>query len=245
MNYRKREKKMEEEKRYDKYGFIHESNFQDYQLSAVDASVVEQWKKIIKNADLQGQIPLFKVRRLAREGVPEEMRGKVWCMLANLRTGRALEQTHKLYEELSAKGPSEVDGQIELDLARTFITNIYFEEKNGEGQRQLSRVLNCYARYDEAVGYCQGMSFIAGVLLMVLPANSAFHVLLGVMGEMKTYFAPSMWELLEDGEIFCGLLAQTMPHVLDKLRKNKVTSKTFSFSFFFLNCFSFLQRWNQ
>uniref|UniRef100_A0A7S2KF21 Rab-GAP TBC domain-containing protein n=1 Tax=Leptocylindrus danicus TaxID=163516 RepID=A0A7S2KF21_9STRA len=51
------------------------------------------------------------------------------------------------------------------------------------GQTLLRRVLRAYANYDEEVGYCQGMGFIAGMFLTYMPEEQAFWQLVGVMNE--------------------------------------------------------------
>ena len=45
------------------------------------------------------------------------------------------------------------------------------------GQTALFRVLVAYAQADPAVGYCQGMGFIAAVLLSYLTEEDAFRAL--------------------------------------------------------------------
>merc|ERR1719247_2264224 len=53
---------------------------------------------------------------------------------------------------------------IEIDIGRTFPELKTFAESQ---QQQLLRVLNAYAGYNPRVGYCQGMNFVAGLLLLV------------------------------------------------------------------------------
>ena len=43
------------------------------------------------------------------------------------------------------------------------------------GQAALFRVLKAYSLHDLEVGYCQGMAFAAGILLMYLPEEPAFR----------------------------------------------------------------------
>lgn len=44
------------------------------------------------------------------------------------------------------------------------------------------------------VSYCQGMAFVAGIILMYLPEEPAFSVLTGLMGpggpDLRTLFLP-------------------------------------------------------
>ena len=49
--------------------------------------------------------------------------------------------------------------------ARTFPGNPFFQSK-GDGQVALFNLLKAYSSYDLDVGYCQGMGFLAGLLLL-------------------------------------------------------------------------------
>ena len=60
---------------------------------------------------------------------------------------------------------------IERDVNRTFPHHRYFSNTEGGsgeiGQKALGNVLTAYAVYNPEVGYCQGMNFMAGFLLIV------------------------------------------------------------------------------
>ncbi len=49
-----------------------------------------------------------------------------------------------------------------------------FIEDNGQGQSALRRMLQAYAALDLECGYCQGMGFIAGLLLTYMIEEDAF-----------------------------------------------------------------------
>jgi hypothetical protein len=69
---------------------------------------------------------------------------------------------------------------------------------NEEGQQQLRRVLRAYAAYDPDVGYCQGMNFLAALLLMYLPREEdAFGALVMLMFEqgLRVLYSRSMVQL--------------------------------------------------
>lgn len=55
---------------------------------------------------------------------------------------------------------------IQRDLARTFPSVEMFKQEGGDGQQALERVLKAYSLYDSHVGYCQGLAFLVGPLLM-------------------------------------------------------------------------------
>ena len=53
-----------------------------------------------------------------------------------------------------------------LFTGRTFPGHPYFANPLGQGQLALFNLLKAYSLIDAEVGYCQGLSFVAGVLLM-------------------------------------------------------------------------------
>ena len=74
--------------------------------------------------------------------------------------------------------------QIERDIDRTFPRHLQFEKEGGGtsvGQEALRRLLQLYAKTDKDVGYCQGMAFIAGLLLTYMPEENAFYCFLAAL----------------------------------------------------------------
>lgn len=51
-------------------------------------------------------------------------------------------------------------------LGRTYPTHPYFKQVLGSGQLSLFSLLKAYSVIDEEVGYCQGLSFLGGILLL-------------------------------------------------------------------------------
>jgi hypothetical protein len=77
----------------------------------------------------------------------------------------------ELYAEL-LKQSSPYEKMIIRDLARTFPKHEFFKSATGVGQESLFNVMKAYSLYDPEVGYCQGLSFIVGSLLL----NVSVHV---------------------------------------------------------------------
>ena len=53
---------------------------------------------------------------------------------------------------------------IDWDIKRTYVAHEFFREE--QGKEALEKISKAYSVYDEEVGYCQGLSFIAAVLLL-------------------------------------------------------------------------------
>ena len=65
------------------------------------------------------------------------------------------------------------------------------------------------------VGYCQGMAFIAGIMLMYVPEEPAFRLLARLMDEkgvgMRELFLPGLAGLKQSLRMFEWLLSRIMP----------------------------------
>jgi Rab-GTPase-TBC domain len=85
-------------------------------------------------------------------------------------------------------------------VARTFPEHEYFAYQAGRssGQGDLQNVLRAYAALDPEVGYCQGLNFLAGCILLycqdVHLAFQVLHVLL-IHHNMRVLYVPDLREL--------------------------------------------------
>ena len=118
------------------------------------------------------------VKERCRKGIPNELRGVAWLSLTGARELRL--RNLGLYESLlTSTSPCEVD--IIRDVSRTFPGHIHYCQRHGLGQRQLFRVLKAYSVYDTAVGYVQGMAYIAAIMLLYATEEEAFWLLVAIM----------------------------------------------------------------
>ncbi|XP_078075295.1 rab GTPase-activating protein 1-like [Mustelus asterias] len=81
----------------------------------------------------------------------------------------------------TAARDSVQENVITRDINRTFPAHDYFKETDGDGQDSLYKICKAYSVYDEDIGYCQGQSFLAAVLLLHMPEEQAFCVLVKIM----------------------------------------------------------------
>lgn len=77
---------------------------------------------------------------------------------------------------------------------RTFPTHPYFSAQLGAGQLSLYNILKAYSLLDQEVGYCQGLSFVAGILLLHMGEEEAFHMLKFLMFDrgLRKQYRPDM-----------------------------------------------------
>lgn len=104
-------------------------------------------------------------RAIHSTGIPPSLRGMVWLLLSKGKNPH-LEATYFALQE----SQTAQEKQITRDLARTFPSHEYFEEGSA-GQASLFNVLKAYSIYDVDVGYCQGISFVVGALLLNVCEN--------------------------------------------------------------------------
>mmetsp|Transcript_69438 Transcript_69438/g.162627 ORF Transcript_69438/g.162627 Transcript_69438/m.162627 type:complete len:824 (+) Transcript_69438:137-2608(+) len=96
-----------------------------------------------------------------RKGVPRRYRWRAWRAL----TGWSALAKPGWYERIMRKAPdSKTVEAIEKDLDRTFPGIEDFDDRK---KRELANMLRAHAGLFPSVGYCQGMNFVAGFLLLV------------------------------------------------------------------------------
>uniref|UniRef100_H2ZCR2 Rab-GAP TBC domain-containing protein n=1 Tax=Ciona savignyi TaxID=51511 RepID=H2ZCR2_CIOSA len=155
------------------------------------------------------------------DGLPPSVRGKVWQLsigndlniteeLYGILVARSHEKLRSMHEtqsscsedtvSLSADRENSVD-LIRLDISRTFHNLCIFQE-GGPYHEVLHDILGAYVCYRPDVGYVQGMSFVAAMLLLNMEPAKAFISFANLLNQpcqlaffrlneemMKIYFA--------------------------------------------------------
>eukprot|EP01135_Chromosphaera_perkinsii_P004779 Nk52_evm10s296 gene=Nk52_evmTU10s296 len=153
---------------------------------------VNEWAEVIASWDSKkSKKVVFDLWKKSR-GIPDLLRSSLWQLLVDASST----DLQKKYPFLVSQECSS-EKIITWDIKRTFPANDYFKEKNGLGQESLFKISKAYANYDLETGYCQGISFIGGVLLLHMPEEEAFVVLVKIMYDyhMRLLFMQGMEEL--------------------------------------------------
>uniref|UniRef100_A0A8C5CV92 TBC1 domain family, member 4 n=1 Tax=Gadus morhua TaxID=8049 RepID=A0A8C5CV92_GADMO len=136
------------------------------------------------------------------QGVPKGRRGEVWLLLSHQhRLRHRLDQRQLFppdtpYQDL-LKQLTAQQHAILVDLGRTFPNHQYFSAQLGAGQLSLYNLLKAYSLLDTEVGYCQGVSFVAGILLLHMSEEQAFDMLKFLMYDLgfRRQYRPDMVSL--------------------------------------------------
>ncbi|KAG7188170.1 hypothetical protein KM043_013388 [Ampulex compressa] len=140
------------------------------------ADELANWAEVLDTWQINEQRPKLLIK-LTKQGIPEALRGEVWQRLSNCDNSQEMMDK---YRTLITK-ESSCESVILRDINRTFPAHDFFKETGGLGQDSLYRISKAYAVHDEEVGYCQGLSFLVASLLLHMPEEQAFCVLVKLM----------------------------------------------------------------
>ncbi|KAK8563634.1 hypothetical protein V6N12_035779 [Hibiscus sabdariffa] len=165
-----------------------------------------------------------ELESLVLGGVPKDLRGQIWQAFVGVKA----RQVDRYYEYLLTQEnydddrPSNSSGvfrrwkkQIEKDLPQTFPGH---PALNDNSRDSLRRLLLAYARHNPSVGYCPGMNFFAGLLLLMMPEENAFWTLVGIIDDyFDGYYTGKMIESQVDQLVFEELMRERFPRLATHL----------------------------
>lgn len=189
----------------------------------------EFWAQVLNDFDTIERTQTKELRKKIKKGIPKTVRGRAWQLLCR---GRSPELEEKYGVLLKKQSPHEKT--IIRDLARTFPDNEFFKSERGDGQTSLFNVVKAYSMHDPSVGYCQGLAFIAGALLLNMPDEQAFCTLISLMESygMHDLFIPSMEGLQLCLYQFDHLLELMLPRIHAHLEAEGVKSSMYASQWF-------------
>lgn len=192
--------------------------------------------------DCAMRIPHYSCE-MVRQGIPPALRGDVWKSMAFTSGGDCGEDIASLkylYDSLANEWTPYVK-IIGRDLHRTFPEIEMFREQEGQGQIMMGKVLRAYSAYDMQVGYCQGLTFLVGPLLLHMADSDAFCVLVKLLEnyDLRSMFAADMAGLHLKMFQFESLLAAQLPEIdahLRSLNINTIYASQWFMSLFAVTC---------
>jgi hypothetical protein len=223
----------------DRYGFVHKEPPQIVS-QANEQRRTKKWVKMLAEWNQNpAQLPAKFEKRL-QKGIPDPVRGEVWCRLLGVPKLR-IEQEGK-YKEMLDYGleHSRDIRQIDLDVNRTYRNHIMFRDKHSTKQCMLRRVLVAYSIYNSEIGYCQGMSHIAALLLMYMNEEDSFWSLSTLMSSdkhaMHGFFIPGFPKLRRFSAHHDRVISKLLPKVYKRFKEFQIDSTLYTLKWFF-QCF--------
>lgn len=197
-----------------------------------------KWLKMEKNWDkVKGS---DKLRRRIFKGIPNKLRSIIWGKLLNIK--KIKEEQRGKYQEMrdiAYKWSADIR-QIDLDVNRTYRDHSNFTERYGMKQKELFNVLGAYSIYNSEIGYCQGMSQIAALLLMYFDEEDAFWALSILFDDnrfnMHGFFIPGFPKLLRYQDHHDKIMNKFLPKLKKHLDRNGVETGIYTLKWYF-QCF--------
>lgn len=187
------------------------------------------WTRLVNDYAEVAKKDSVKLEKEVTAGIPPQVRGIIWQLMANTKS-RGIEE---IYAALKVT-ESAHEKAIQRDISRTK----YIPENKTES---LFNVLKAYSIYDEAVGYTQGMAFIATAMLLNVETEAeAFGLLISLMKGygLRELFLPEMPGLHLKLYQFDRLLEENAPSLYNHLARQGVRSSMYA-SQWFLTCFAY------
>lgn len=208
----------DESGRIDPYGFERRQDFESYKEMMNEYVAVLNRRSVRWSKLLQEKPQVEKnmtVKRYVRKGVPNEHRARIWMAASGAQ--ERLESKPGYYQSLlSEQHDAKLKETINTDMHRTFPDNILFQSRAQPSlQRALFNVLLAYGHHNPAVGYCQGMNFIAGYLIIITKdEEKSFWLMDALLSRiLPDYYSPAMLGLKTDQEVLGELVKVKAPAV--------------------------------
>ncbi|XP_070434569.1 TBC1 domain family member 4 isoform X11 [Equus przewalskii] len=211
----------------------------DYEeVGVCQKEVLITWDKKLLNCRSKIRCDIEDIHTSLKEGVPKSRRGEIWQFLAlQYRLRHRLPNKQQppdiSYKEL-LKQLTAQQHAILVDLGRTFPTHPYFSAQLGAGQLSLFNLLKAYSLLDTEVGYCQGISFVAGVLLLHMSEEQAFEMLKFLMYDLgfRKQYRPDMMSLQIQMYQLSRLLHDYHRDLYNHLEENEISPSLYAAPWF-------------
>uniref|UniRef100_A0A670Y2Y4 TBC1 domain family member 4 n=1 Tax=Pseudonaja textilis TaxID=8673 RepID=A0A670Y2Y4_PSETE len=201
--------------------------------------VLSVWDKLLTTPGRSKiKLDMEKIHSAVEKGVPRQQRGEIWKFLVELHQLKhpfpnKQQPKDTPYKELLKQLTSQQHA-ILIDLGRTFPTHPYFSSQLGAGQLSLYNILKAYSLLDPEVGYCQGLSFVAGVLLLHMSEEEAFKMLKFLMFELglRKQYRPDMTILQIQMYQLSRLLHDYHKDLYDHFEANEISPSLYAAPWF-------------
>ncbi|XP_042241893.1 TBC1 domain family member 1-like [Homarus americanus] len=209
----------------------------NYEEEEIPYEAIQAWQLLLSRPT--ARIDSNILHSGIKQGVPKSVRGEAWQLLVKQYLARnpKLEPQILSYNVAYESMIKELTSQhhaILIDLGRTFPTHPYFMQTLGPGQLALFNVLKAYSLLDKDVGYCQGLSFVGGVLLLHVEEEAAYNLLKHLMYVMgcRRQYRPDLIGLQVQMYQLSRLLHDQLRQLYDHFEVHEVTPQLFAAPWF-------------
>mmetsp|Transcript_3274 Transcript_3274/g.4510 ORF Transcript_3274/g.4510 Transcript_3274/m.4510 type:complete len:795 (-) Transcript_3274:59-2443(-) len=239
----------------DRYGYIddeEENHAPKVSSSSKERKLIEKerkraakWAPMITHWDHWAKKKKNQVKKRLIKGLPDCLRCEAWRKITRIEILKSQSDNVDKYHNLIYQ-ESSWTGQIDLDVNRSARNHVQFKERFGPGQVSLFNILKAYSLYDPDVGYCQGMSDMTAFLLMYIPEEDCFWMLVVLLTtpiyNMRALFLPGFPMLQRTFWIWEKLLEKSCPQISKKFAKFNLSPTLYGMKWFllvFLDAFPF------
>ncbi|KAK8845526.1 hypothetical protein IAR55_006241 [Kwoniella newhampshirensis] len=193
------------------------------------------WGAVVQDFEEVARTRPKELSKAIQQGIPPVIRGAIWQLMSSSKS-TALEDTYKALLKLT----SPHEKAIAKDINRTFPNHKFFQEGGGLGQEGLFMVVKAYSIYDQEVGYTQGLAFIVAALLLNMPDEEAFCVLVRLMDSynLRSHYTAEMQGLQLRLFQFDRLVEDILPLIHTHFARKGIKSSMYA-SQWFMTLFSY------
>ena len=227
----------------DEFGFIKDKGGNESKIQSEDKNHLsknellvinartEKWRYMLEHIDVYKGKKKKKLKERTRKGIPDSLRGYIWQLFSKMDKYYMKDLFQSLEKE---KLDSEIEMTIIKDLDRTFPSCQLFKDKYGAGQRKLFKVLSNYSKYNNTIGYVQGMGYLVGLFLIYMDEESSFYLLHSLIKnyELEGIYKQGFPDLKKKFYVLLNLEKKFIPKVYDVLKRDGILPSIYASEWF-------------
>lgn len=208
----------------DEYGFI--SSDTGTNVEEIRPEDQLKWRRVLEKYPRDRIRECAKLEKLVLKGLPSFLRHRLYWSFVH-------EHFSVDYTLLKSKGCG-YEYQIDVDIQRTFRTHFMYKDRYGPGQCRLFHVLVAFANYVPAIGYCQGMSNIVGVVLMYFDEEECFRMLVSIMkkNSLQGLFDKTLSKMGDIIECQEAVFKECIQDIYEHLLKEGIDLSVYAYSWY-------------
>ncbi|XP_060559708.1 growth hormone-regulated TBC protein 1-A-like [Ruditapes philippinarum] len=217
------------ENQEDGYGFVRPNDFDHTVYNEFTSSYLpvltrraSRWQQVVGNKATVTKSAT--VKRFCRKGIPSAERPTAWLHLSGAYD-RMKSNPHLFQQMLDMEHNKELVDTINMDIHRTFPDNKHFADTRAATnlRKPLFNILIAIGHRNRTIGYCQGMNFVVGLLLLVMKSEDNYEEKVFWLMDtlinniLPDYYHPDMHAVKLDQEVLGELVRWKAPDIYHHL----------------------------